>query len=126
MFDDLPKRLRWGNVTVEPQAIRVWKDGEIVHLTFRKFQILLFLMQNPRRVVTREEIAAYVQSRERSGRPAGIKPMDGRTIDAHIAEIRRRLGRGVIKTVRRVGYRLGDPDEEGARDPDPEAATASS
>jgi DNA-binding response OmpR family regulator len=122
MFDDLPKRLRWGHITVEPQAIRVWRNGDPVYLTFRKFQILLFLLQNPHRVVTREEIAGFVQRQERSGKRGESKPMDGRTIDAHVAEIRRRLGRGIIKTVRRVGYRLGDPAEETLMDDNPETS----
>lgn len=76
-------------------------DGKGIHLTHKEFQILQFLAQRPGRVRTRTEIVDIV-----SGGPHVLE----RTIDVHMAAIRRKLGKSGrrLETVIGVGYRLRD------------------
>jgi DNA-binding response OmpR family regulator len=74
-------------------------DGKAVSLTPSEFQILVLLVTNPSRAYTRREIMEHVWR-------SPYVP-DERTCDAHISNLRRKLGpRERIATVRGVGYRL--------------------
>ena len=63
-----------------------------VHLTFREFNLLSLLVENEGRVVSRESMIT------------GSWGEAARTIDQHIARIRRKVGRKRIRTVSKVGY----------------------
>lgn len=77
----------------------VMVDGETVSLTPSEFQILVLLVTNPAQVFTRREIMAHVWN--------SPHVPDERTCDAHISNLRRKLGPTErIATVRGVGYRL--------------------
>jgi DNA-binding response OmpR family regulator len=98
---DDPGPLRAGRVTLDPQGRAVSVDDRAVALTVTEFDLLEFLMSNPGRVFTREQLldAAW-------GPGAGA---GSRTVDVHIAQLRSKLGDGSpIRTVRGVGYVL-DP-----------------
>jgi len=74
-------------------------DGEPVSLTPSEFQILVLLMGDPNRAFTRREIMEHLWN--------SPHVPDERTCDAHISNLRRKLGeRERIATVRGVGYRL--------------------
>ena len=83
-------------------------DGETVSLTPSEFQILVLLVTNPAKAFTRREIMAHVWN--------SPHVPDERTCDAHISNLRRKLGGTErIATVRGVGYRLaGDEAATGA------------
>ncbi|MFC7733201.1 winged helix-turn-helix domain-containing protein [Actinomadura keratinilytica] len=88
-------------MTLDPQGRAVSVDDRAVALTVTEFDLLEFLMSNPGRVFTREQLldAAW-------GPGAGA---GSRTVDVHIAQLRSKLGDGSpIRTVRGVGYVL-DP-----------------
>ncbi|MFD3733864.1 winged helix-turn-helix domain-containing protein [Streptomyces sp. NPDC058632] len=75
-------------------------DGRRLDLTYLEFELLAHLVAHPNRVHTRDHLVATVWGHGHVG--------DGRTVDVHIARLRRKLGgehRGTIQTVRRVGYR---------------------
>ncbi|MFI0349600.1 winged helix-turn-helix domain-containing protein [Actinomadura sp. 9N407] len=95
----LPGELRAGPVTLEPRARAVVIGERPIALTVTEFDLLAFLMGNPGRVFTREQLldAAW-------GPGAGA---GSRTVDVHIAQLRAKLGEGSpIRTVRGVGYVL--------------------
>jgi two-component system alkaline phosphatase synthesis response regulator PhoP len=74
-------------------------DGKAVSLTPSEFQIVVLLVTNPSRAFTRREIMEHVWR-------SPYVP-DERTCDAHISNLRRKLGpEERIATVRGVGYRL--------------------
>jgi DNA-binding response OmpR family regulator len=77
--------------------------GTPVRLTAGEFRILRFLALRQGRVVSRSEIIDGALD----GHVDGLS----RTVDVHLAAIRRKLGRGagLIHTVRGVGYRLAEP-----------------
>ncbi len=79
-------------------------DGRQLDLTYLEFELLAHLAANPHRVHTREQLVAALWGYSHVG--------DGRTVDVHIARLRRKLGprdRERIVTVRRVGYKY-EPD----------------
>lgn len=78
-----------------------WR-GRPVDLRPMEYRLLLYLVRNPDRVHTREELLAAVWTR-----PPGRST---RTVDVHVTRLRRALGEAgdALKTVRSVGYRL-DP-----------------
>ncbi|GLW63209.1 DNA-binding response regulator [Actinomadura rubrobrunea] len=93
--------LRAGQVSLDPQGRAVSVGDRPVALTVTEFDLLEFLMSNPGRVFTREQLldAAW-------GPNAGA---GSRTVDVHIAQLRSKLGKdSPIRTVRGVGYVL-DP-----------------
>ncbi|MGK5530013.1 winged helix-turn-helix domain-containing protein [Streptomyces sp. URMC 129] len=75
-------------------------DGAPLSLTYLEFELLAHLVRHPHRVYSREQLVATIW---------GYGPVgDQRTVDVHIARLRRKLGapyRERIVTVRRVGYK---------------------
>ena len=75
-------------------------DGRPLDLTYLEFELLAHLVAHPHRVHTRDQLVTTVWGYGHVG--------DGRTVDVHIARLRRKLGaehRDTIRTVRRVGYK---------------------
>lgn len=75
-------------------------NGRQLNLTYLEFELLAHLVAHPDRVHTRDHLVATVWGYGHVG--------DGRTVDVHVARLRRKLGaehRGRIQTVRRVGYK---------------------
>ncbi|MGV9457028.1 winged helix-turn-helix domain-containing protein [Streptomyces sp. NPDC003635] len=75
-------------------------DGQELDLTYLEFELLAHLVRHPQHVHTRERLMAEIWGYDHVG--------DGRTVDVHIARLRRKLGaahRDRIVTVRSVGYK---------------------
>jgi DNA-binding response OmpR family regulator len=110
------------DVEIRVQQHEVLVDGRTVDLTAREFDVLLYLADHAGEVVTREELLDKVWGMEF---PGGT-----RTVDVHIAQVRRKLGRpSLIRTVRGVGYKAlrypGQAAEQNRRDEGrPEALSA--
>ncbi|WP_240197603.1 response regulator transcription factor [Nonomuraea lactucae] len=95
-----------GNVELDVNAYQVRVGGEAVHLPLREFELLLFLMRNTDRTVTREQIMRHVWH-------ASGDSVATNTIAVHVKRLRARLGDTddtMIQTVRGVGYRLVSPE----------------
>lgn len=77
---------------------RVYIKGEAVKMTTKEYQLLLHLMKNPRRALSREAILDKVWGFEYDG--------NDRTIDTHIKMLRQSLGEygERIRTIRGMGY----------------------
>jgi DNA-binding response OmpR family regulator len=88
------------DVVVLRDAREVRVAGDPIALTAREFDLLSILLGNPDRVLTRELLLDRVWGLEF---PGGT-----RTVDMHVASLRRKLGRPeLVQTVRGVGYKLG-------------------
>ncbi|MFD9335750.1 winged helix-turn-helix domain-containing protein [Streptomyces sp. NPDC060028] len=75
-------------------------DGRELDLTYLEFDLLAHLVAHPYTVHTRDALISGIWGYGHIG--------DGRTVDVHVARLRRKLGptyRNRISTVRRVGYR---------------------
>lgn len=89
-----------GPVTIDSVRRTAAVDGKTLDLTYLEFELLAHLVAHPHRVHTRDQLVTTVWGYGHVG--------DGRTVDVHIARLRRKLGaehRRSIQTVRRVGYK---------------------
>lgn len=98
--DTATEPMRVGDITIEPEARRVTKAEDEIHLTPTEFDLLLYLARHKRSVFPRERLLGEVWG-YRDGAGA-------RTVDSHIRGIRRKLGDDIIRTVHGVGYAFGD------------------
>ena len=88
--------LRIGEVVVDLAARRVRRGDEVVHLTPIEFDLLTTLAARPGVVLSRAQLLSQVWG---YSDPAGE-----RTVDAHVAALRRKLGASLVRTVHGVGY----------------------
>jgi len=92
--------VRIGSIELDSEARRVSRDDEHVHLTITEFDLLAALAARPGVAYTREQLLADVWGFRAEGTT--------RTVDTHVAALRRKLGSGVVRTVHGHGYALGD------------------
>ncbi|HEY6015619.1 MAG TPA: response regulator transcription factor, partial [Gaiellaceae bacterium] len=90
--------LRAGRAELDLDGRRLLVDGAEVELTRREFDLLAELMQHAGRALTREQLLE---------RAWGSSYHSAKTVDVHVAGLRRKLGDAVaITALRGVGYRL--------------------
>jgi two-component system OmpR family response regulator/two-component system response regulator QseB len=92
-------QIRHRDLVVDPGSRLVQRAGAPVELTEQEFAVLLALLEDRPRPLSRADIQA------RSGNRVG----DGNAVEVHVHHLRRKLGPAVIQTVRGVGYRMA-PD----------------
>jgi DNA-binding response OmpR family regulator len=94
--------LRVGELEVDERARRASLGGRDLELTPKEFELLAALARDPGAAVSRQRLLAEVWQTSWYG--------SSKTIDVHIAALRRKLGDpGWIETVRGVGFRLRAP-----------------
>lgn len=91
--------LRCGGVLLDPRLARVTLDGTPVKLTSHEFRVLSYLLHHRDRVVSQAELTEHIYAQDFD--------RDSNTVEVFIARLRRKLGPGVIETVRGLGYRAG-------------------
>jgi two-component system phosphate regulon response regulator PhoB len=98
--DGAGHQITLGLVHADLDQHAITSDGQPVKLTLTEFKLLVALMASPKRVLSRNELIAKVMG-------SGII-VTSRTIDVHIAAIRKKLAHagGQIRTVRGVGYQM--------------------
>ena len=93
--------LRVGEIELDLEARRCTAGAKEADLTRRQFDLLATLMQSPGRVYTREQLLERVW---------GSPYVSTKTVDVHVAGLRRTLGDAIhIVALRGVGYRLDEP-----------------
>ncbi|MBR1741763.1 MAG: response regulator transcription factor [Lachnospiraceae bacterium] len=86
------------DIQIDFHGYSVNKNGKMLSLTTREFEILQFLIRNRGQVVTREQIIMAVWE-------IGTEVSD-RIIDTHIKNIRKKLDTKRIRTVKGIGYQF--------------------
>lgn len=88
--------LRHGDIVLDPAARRVTRGGQVVDVSTREFSLLLTLLENAGRVMSRSRLeqSLYGWSEE----------PDSNVLEVQIHHLRRKLGNELIKTLRGVGY----------------------
>jgi DNA-binding response OmpR family regulator len=100
--DRAGEALRFKDLEINPLHYRATLAGEPMDLTFVEYELLKFLVENPARVWSRQQLLSKVWGYEYYG--------GARTVDVHIRRLRSKLGgerSSWISTVRSVGYRFG-------------------
>jgi DNA-binding response OmpR family regulator len=90
-----------GHLTIDHRVRTVSFHGQPVELTPKEFDLLMFLSEDPGAVYSRDEIMTNVWDAHWWG--------STKTLDVHIASLRRKLDPGFVETVRGVGFRLALP-----------------
>src|SRR3954452_12184727 len=90
-----------GDLTMDEDCHEVHRGGELIELTATEFELLRYLMRNPRRVLSKAQILDRVWSYDFGG--------DAHVVELYISYLRKKIDRGrepMIHTVRSVGYVL--------------------
>ena len=95
--------LRYRELSLDLDAREVRLEGRPLELTAREFELLHTFLSAPGRVFTREMLLSKLWGYDFFG--------DERVVDSHIKNLRRKLGRDYIETVRGVGYRAAKETE---------------
>ena len=90
--------LLFGSLQIDPQRRQVWQTGQTVELTPMEFDILLLLARRPGQVFSARQIYEAVAADTYDASWTGISSM--------VYKLRRKLGAGIIETVRGHGYRF--------------------
>ncbi|HDX9512595.1 TPA: response regulator transcription factor [Bacillus cereus] len=85
---------------VDGDAYKVYVNKVEVPLTTKEFEILQLLLQNEKKVLTRDNIVEKIWGYEYAG--------DTRMIDTHMKNIRKKLDIPYIKTVKGIGYKIDE------------------
>jgi len=96
--------LRVGDLTLDEETYEVARGGSPIKLTAKEFELLRYLMQNPRRVLSRAQILDQVWSYDFGGTSS--------VVEIYISYLRKKidtLGEPLIHTVRGVGYTIKTP-----------------
>jgi two-component system response regulator QseB len=94
-------QLTLGALTLNPESLSATWHGQPVELQRLEFMLLMQLAENPQRVFSRAQLEESLY-----GWGEGA---ESNTIDVHVHHLRRKLAPALIKTIRGVGYRMGDP-----------------
>jgi DNA-binding response OmpR family regulator len=93
-----PNVVRVGALVLDATSHTATVDGELVRLTPSEFRLLTLFARHPDRVFSRRELMQHLWDSSYVG--------DQRAGDAHIVNLRRKIGRERLVTVRGVGYKL--------------------
>jgi two-component system, OmpR family, response regulator len=97
-------RLTFEDLELDEETREVHRGGRPIELTDTEFRLLRYLMLNPRRALTRDQILDHVWQYDFGG--------DGRVLETYISYLRKKVDRDappLIHTIRGVGYSLRAP-----------------
>ncbi len=98
-YNKTAAELRVGGLVIDTQAMQVRRDGEIIPLTPKEYELLLLFARNPGVALYRETIYERVWNEE--------FPYGSKTVDLHVQRLRKKLGwEALLRAVPKVGYRL--------------------
>ena len=93
-----PDMLSFPGLEIRPREQMVYRDGELVSMTYHEFFTLLYLAQHPGWVFSKEQIYEMVWKESGTNCRAAVTNV--------VSQIRRKIGEGYIKTVVGSGYRF--------------------
>ncbi len=96
--DTSERVLSYEGLTVDVNRHEVVCEGQKVDLTRREFDLLVYLLEHPERVLTRDQLVEHVWGFDYYG--------DTNVVDVYVRYVRKKLGGSWIQTVRGVGYML--------------------
>lgn len=100
---------RIAGLKIFPEHYEAYFEEELLELTPKEFELLLYLAKNKGRVLTRDQLLSAVWNYDFAG--------DTRIVDVHISHLREKIEKNTkkpvyIKTIRGLGYKLEEPKGE--------------
>ncbi|MDB5928593.1 MAG: DNA-binding response regulator [Polaromonas sp.] len=92
-----------GDLVLDPAAHSVLRAGQAVELTPREFALLQLLLQSRGRVLSRQQLESRLYNWQDA--------VGSNAVEVHVHHVRRKLGDGLIQTVRGVGYFIPRDDQ---------------
>jgi len=92
-----------GRLTYDPSSRETLLGGQPVDLSRREQALLQALLHNKGRVLSSEQLKDSVYGFN--------DELESNALNVHIHHLRRKLGNGIVETVRGLGYRLGPADD---------------
>jgi len=89
-------KLKISNLEIDIKNQEVYKDGVLIQLSKKEFQLLEYLIKNKGKTLSKDDIISHVWSYE-----SNILP---NTIEVFVKYLRNKLGKDLIKTIRGFGY----------------------
>ncbi len=96
---------QFGRFKLDPNARCAWLDGRCLDLTRNEYRLLHLFLLHDGALVSAEEI--------RSALNTGKQVISHNAIEVQIARLRKKLGAGMIRTIRNMGYRIDQTLPEG-------------
>lgn len=96
--------LQHGDIEIDPAAHTVMLSGKPVRLRAKEFALLLALLRGCGQVLTRQRLEETLYGFDEA--------LESNALEVHIHHLRRKLGDGLVKTVRGVGYFVPRPDAQ--------------
>jgi two-component system, OmpR family, alkaline phosphatase synthesis response regulator PhoP len=98
--------IKIADLSIYPENYEAFFAGELLELTPKEFELLLYLVTNKGRVLTRDQLLSAVWKYDFAG--------DTRIVDVHISHLREKIESNTkkpvyIKTIRGLGYKLEEP-----------------
>jgi two-component system alkaline phosphatase synthesis response regulator PhoP len=100
---DKNELIQIGEIKLVPEQYEAYFNNELLDLTLKEFELLLYLARNKGRVLTRDQLLSAVWDYDFAG--------DTRIVDVHISHLREKIEKDskkptYIKTIRGLGYKL--------------------
>lgn len=100
------KTLAFGKLIVYPERFEAFLDEQPLEFTPKEFELLVYLLENKNRVLTRDQLLSAVWNYDFAG--------DTRIVDVHISHLREKIEENsrkpkFIKTIRGIGYKFEEP-----------------
>lgn len=97
--------IEFENIKLNTQKRYVLKNGSMIELTIKEFELLEYLMRNQNTIIERNTITSEVWNTKSEG--------DTNLVDVYIKRLRSKIGKSInnkpiIKSIRGVGYSLGE------------------
>ncbi|CAH0346239.1 response regulator transcription factor [Bacillus sp. CECT 9360] len=101
--------LKYGGLSIYPDRYEAYFEENLLELTPKEFELLLYLAKHKGRVLTRDQLLSAVWNYDFAG--------DTRIVDVHISHLREKIENNskkplYIKTIRGLGYKLEEPKTE--------------
>ena len=97
-------RLQFSDLEMDDETHEVWRQGSLIELTATEFNLLRYMIENARRVLSKSEILDHVWNHDFDGDP--------NIVETYISYLRKKVDEfdpPLIHTVRGVGYSLRLP-----------------
>ncbi|RLQ92249.1 response regulator transcription factor [Planomicrobium sp. Y74] len=104
--DSSSNEMKLGELKVYPERYEAFLNDEQLEFTPKEFELLVYLMENKNRVLTRDQLLSAVWKYDFAG--------DTRIVDVHISHLREKIEENsrkpvFIKTIRGLGYKFEEP-----------------
>jgi len=90
--------IKYGHIEIDATAHTVILDGALLNLPRREFALLLKLLENQGKALSREQLSQSLYNWD--------EDVDSNALEVHIHNLRKKFGADLIKTIRGIGYMI--------------------